>query len=104
MFWTRALVLVVAVLALVLWIFAKTSLVDLLLFYYNGITQLLPGVIFALTWKRVSAWYSLHLSSGPWGINPGFIALVANVAVCSAVALLFPRRAVAVSAITPERA
>ena len=107
MIWTRALVLIVAALSLVLWIFAKTSLVDLLLFYYNGITQLLPGVIFALVWKRVSAWsvaaglivgeavaaYSLHLSAGPWGINPGFIALIANVAVCAAVALAFPRSA-----------
>lgn len=106
LFWTRALVLIVAVLALVLWIFAKTSLVDLLLFYYNGITQFLPAVIFALVWKRVSAWaagagivtgeivaaYSLHLSSGPWGVNPGFLALVANVAVCTAIALAFPRK------------
>ncbi len=105
LFWTRALVLVVAVLALVLWIFAKTSLVDLLLFYYNGITQFMPAVIFALIWKRVSAWaagagivtgeivaaYSLHLSSGPWGINPGFLALLANVAVCAVIALVFPR-------------
>jgi solute:Na+ symporter, SSS family len=104
--WTRLLVLIVAVFALVLWIFAKTSLVDLLLFYYNGITQLLPGIIFALVWKRVSAWavgagllagelvaaYSLHVSSGPWGINAGFLALLANVAVCSAVTLLIPRR------------
>jgi SSS family solute:Na+ symporter len=106
MIWTRALVLICAVLALVLWIFAKTSLVDLLLFYYNGITQLAPGVILALVWPRVSAWavgaglltgeliaiYALHISSGPWGINPGFIALLANVAVCAGVALLFPRR------------
>jgi SSS family solute:Na+ symporter len=104
-FWTRALVLICAALSLVLWIFAKTSLVDLLLFYYNGITQLLPGIILALVWRRVSAWavgagllageimaaYSLHSSSGPWGINPGFIALLVNVAVCVSVALVFPR-------------
>jgi SSS family solute:Na+ symporter len=106
MIWTRALVLIVALLALVLWIVAKTSLVDLLLFYYNGITQLLPGVLFGLVWKRVSAWavgaglivgeivaaYSLHLAGGPWGVNPGFIALIANVAVCAFVALTFPRK------------
>ena len=106
MFWTRSLVLICAALALVLWIYAKTSLVDLLLFYYNGVTQLLPGVLFALFWPRVSAWaagagllvgecaaaYSLHVSSGPWGINPGFIALLANVVVCACVAMVFPRR------------
>jgi solute:Na+ symporter, SSS family len=104
--WTRILVLAVAVLALVLWIFAKTSLVDLLLFYYNGITQLLPGVLFGLVWKRVSAWavlaglivgeiiaaYSLHASTGPWGVNSGLLALLANVVVCSAVALALPRK------------
>lgn len=111
LFWTRALVLIVASLSLVLWIFARTSLVDLLLFYYNGVTQLFPGIIFALVWKRVSAWavaaglitgeiiaaYSLHVSIGPWGINPGFIALVANVAVCCAVAFAFPRTATALA-------
>lgn len=104
--WTRILVLAIAVLSLVLWIFAKTSLVDLLLFYYNGITQFIPGILFALVWKRVSAWavlsgiivgelaaaYSLHASTGPFGINSGLLAVIANVLVCSTVALLFPRK------------
>ncbi|MDQ2908428.1 MAG: sodium:solute symporter family protein [Candidatus Eremiobacteraeota bacterium] len=103
--YVRALVLVCAVLSLTLWIFAKTSLVDLLLFYYNGITQLAPGVMAALFWKRVSAWavgaglasgeavaaYSLHASMGPQGINPGLMALACNVAVLVAVTLAFPR-------------
>ena len=106
LFWTRALVLICAALALVLWILAKTSLVDLLLFYYNGISQLLPGVLLALIWPRVSAWavgaglvvgecaaaYSLHLSTGPFGINAGFLALLMNAVVCVIVALLVPRR------------
>ena len=100
-FATRVLVLVVAILALILWIFYKTSLVDLLLFYYIGITQLAPGVIFALVWRRVDAWavgagliagefiayYSLHHTFVPWGINAGFFALIINVAVCVLVAL-----------------
>jgi SSS family solute:Na+ symporter len=104
LFWTRALVLICAALALVLWIFAKTSLVDLLLFYYNGITQLFPAVILALIWPRINAWaagaglivgecaaaVSIHASSGPWGINTGFIALVVNVVVSVVVALVFP--------------
>jgi SSS family solute:Na+ symporter len=105
---TRLLVLLIAVLALVLWIFAKTSLVELLLFYYNGVTQFLPGVVFALVWKRVSAWaagagifageavaaYSLAHPLGLWGINDGFIALLVNVAVCVLVALVLPRKTV----------
>ncbi len=116
--WTRALVLICAAFALVLWIFAKTSLVDLLLFYYNGITQLLPGVILALVWPRVSAWavgagllageilaaYALHLSSGPWGINPGFIALLVNIVICVSVALAFPRRSFSTVAAEAPRA
>jgi solute:Na+ symporter, SSS family len=112
MFWTRALVLICAVLSLVLWIVAKTSLVDLLLFYYNGITQLVPGVLLALIWPRVSAWavgvglicgevgaaLTLHVSAGPWGINPGFIALTINAAVCVVLALALPRKAVRAAA------
>lgn len=103
--YVRVLVLVCAVLSLTLWIFAKTSLVDLLLFYYNGITQLAPGVIAALFLQRVSARavgagllagetvaaYSLHASMGPLGINPGLIALACNVIVLAAVAFAFPR-------------
>ncbi|HEV2262711.1 MAG TPA: sodium:solute symporter family protein [Candidatus Rubrimentiphilum sp.] len=99
---TRVLVLIIAALALILWIYFKTSLVDLLLFYYNGITQLAPGVFFALLWRRINAWaigagllagefvayYSLHHSIAPWGINPGFFALVVNVLVCVAVVLM----------------
>ena len=113
--WTRALVLICAVLALVLWIFAKTSLVDLLLFYYNGTTQIAPGVILALVWPRVSAWavaaglvtgeaiamYALHHSVGPWGLNPGFLALLANVFVCACVTLLIPRRELALKTPVP---
>lgn len=109
LFWTRILVLVCASLALLLWIVAKTSLVDLLLFYYNGITQLLPAVLFGLFWPRVNAAavgaglitgecaaaVSLHVSVGPWGINPGFLALILNTVVCVGVALLFPRASTA---------
>jgi SSS family solute:Na+ symporter len=98
---TRILVLIVAFLALMLWIFFKTSLVDLLLFYYVGITQLAPGVIFALVWPRVGAWavgagliagecvafYSLHNTIAPGGINAGFFALLINAAICALVAL-----------------
>ncbi len=98
--------LVVAFLALVLWIEFKASLVDLLLFYYVGITQLAPGVFFALIWPRANAWavgaglvageavalYSLHNAIAPYGINAGFFALLINTAVCVLVALAFPAK------------
>lgn len=103
---TRILVLVVAFLALLLWIYFKTSLVDLLLFYYVGVTQLAPGVFFAIAWPRVGAWhvaagllageyigfYSLHNPIAPGGINAGFFALLINVAICAALALVFPAK------------
>ncbi|HET9393060.1 MAG TPA: sodium:solute symporter family protein [Candidatus Rubrimentiphilum sp.] len=105
-FATRVLVLIIAVLALILWVFYKTSLVDLLLFYYIGITQMAPGVIFALVWRRVNAWavgagllvgeflafYSLHHTFVPWGWNAGFFALVINTIVCALVAIALPAK------------
>lgn len=103
---TRILVLVIAFLALTLWIFFKTSLVDLLLFYYVGVTQLAPGVIFAIVWPRVEAWgvaaglivgeclgyFSTHYGVAPGGINGGFYALVINAAVCVLVTLLIKKK------------
>jgi len=37
-----------------LWLFLKASLVDLLLFVYNGATQFAPGILLGLFWKRAS--------------------------------------------------
>jgi SSS family solute:Na+ symporter len=102
--WTRPLVLVCAVLALLLWLFAKTTLVNILLLYFNGIVQLLPAVLLGLAWKRVTAWgvaagmivgeaiaiYGIPVSFGPWGVNMGVIALAANLLVCIAVTLAAP--------------
>ena len=103
---TRVLVLIIALLALVLWIYLKASLVDLLLFYYVGITQLAPGVIFALVWPRVGPWavgagliagecvgfYSLHNPIAPGGINAGFYALLINAAICALVTLVIKKK------------
>ncbi len=103
---TRVLVLIIALLALVLWIYLKASLVDLLLFYYVGITQLAPGVIFALVWPRVGpravgagliagecvGFYSLHNPIAPGGINAGFYALLINAAICALVTLVIKKK------------
>jgi solute:Na+ symporter, SSS family len=102
--WVRPAVLICSALALVLWLFAKATLVDILLLVYNGITQLAPPVLLGLTWRRMNAWaaaagliageafavFSVHWTSGPYGINPGFIALAINATACVAVALLSP--------------
>jgi SSS family solute:Na+ symporter len=105
--WTRPMVLLCAILALVLWFFAKTTLVDILLLVYNGMSQIFPAVVFGLVWNRVNAWAVgagiitgeavavslLHATSGPWGVNTGLCALCVNVVVCVLIALCSPQPA-----------
>ncbi|HEY8296946.1 MAG TPA: sodium:solute symporter family protein [Candidatus Baltobacteraceae bacterium] len=103
---TRIMVIVIAAMSLIFWIFYNQTLVQLLLYYYNGVTQFMPGFVFALIWRRANAWavgsgivageiVVAYLVANPaiptWGINPGFFALAVNVAVCVGVALLRPR-------------
>jgi solute:Na+ symporter, SSS family len=99
---TRILVIVVAVLALVLWLEEPKTIGELLLIYYNGITQFAPGVFAALIWPRANVWgvsagllvglgFAVYLANATisiWGINPGFIAVIANTVVMVAVSLL----------------
>jgi SSS family solute:Na+ symporter len=103
---TRILVIVVALLALGVWLTAQKTVVELLLLYYNGVTQFTPGAVAAFLWKRASA---LSVGAGiavglgvaiplaalnvsPWGINAGFLALAANVAVLLLISFVRPRR------------
>ena len=98
---TRILVLVVAVLALGVWLVAQKTVVELLLVYYNGISQFFPGVVATFVSRRVTAWaVGAGIAAGlavavplamanvnPLGINPGFVGLVANVVVLIAASL-----------------
>ncbi|HET9096887.1 MAG TPA: sodium:solute symporter family protein [Candidatus Baltobacteraceae bacterium] len=104
--WTRAFVVVIAIGAFIMWLFWNKTLVDLLLLYYNGVTQFMPAFIFGIYWKRMNAmaigagivsgeavaFYLWHHSLNIWGVNPGFLALIVNVAVCVAVALVQKQR------------
>ena len=98
---TRILVLVVALLALGVWLVAGKTVVELLLIYYNGISQFLPGVVAALVSKRATA-FSVGagiatgfvvavplamLNINPLGMNPGFVGLIANIGVLVALSL-----------------
>jgi len=98
---TRAFVLVIAVLALALWLFEKQTLVGLLLIVYNGITQAAPGVVSAFVWRRATAWgvgagvaggiatvICLTATPAPWGVNPGFLGLLVNVVLLVAVSIV----------------
>jgi SSS family solute:Na+ symporter len=107
---TRILVIVVAVLALVLWLEEPKTIGELLLIYYNGITQFAPGVFAALIWPRANVWgvaaglltglaiavYLANATISLWGINPGFIAVIANAVVMVVVSLLTPKKEPAV--------
>ncbi len=99
---TRALVVVLGLGALVLWITLKTTLVSMLLLYYNGITQFAPAFFLGVFWRRTTtAAITAGLIAGivialifaarnvsPFGINPGFIALAVNVTLVVAITLL----------------
>ncbi len=96
---TRLLIVVVAALALVWWLAARTSLVGLLLIGYSGVTQFFPGVVMALARTRPSA---LAVGAGIvsgiivvavagslatptlLGLNVGLFALLVNVTVAFA--------------------
>lgn len=99
---TRALVVVIGLLALGLWIAFKTTLVALLLLYYNSVSQFAPAFFLGVFWKRTTtagaaagivsgialAVYFALRGIAPFGINAGFIALVMNFAVTIGVSLL----------------
>jgi Na+/proline symporter len=77
------LILVIAFLALGVWLTSQRTVVELLLLYNNGVTQFMPGVVAAFLWKRATAWgVAAGIAAGlavaiplaamnfaPWGIN-----------------------------------
>ncbi len=101
----RILVLVVAFAALLYWFDARQTLVQMLLVFYDGNTQIAPAVFAAFLWKRATAWgvaagiagglsVALYLNGDPaflHGINAGFVGLAVNVALLIAVSLLTQR-------------
>jgi len=96
---TRVLVVVVALLALVVWLVGQRTVVELLLLYYNGVTQFFPGIVASFVWRRATA---LGVAAGiaaglvvsiplavanvtPWGINAGLLGVAANIVALVAV-------------------
>jgi SSS family solute:Na+ symporter len=102
---TRILVVIVALLALWFWLEEQRTIVELLLIYYNGITQFMPAVVAAFLWPRANAWgvvagilAGLALvivfaitNVSLWGVNSGFVALLANALVLVTVSASTPR-------------
>jgi solute:Na+ symporter, SSS family len=103
---TRLMVAAIGLLALGLWLAYRTTLVDLLLLTYNGISQFMPAYFFGCFWRRTTtagvtagilaglavALYLAGTGQAPYGINPGFLGLGANVATLIGVSLLAPAR------------
>lgn len=103
----KALVLVISAITLYFAIYSSTTLVNLLLLGYSGITQFFPGVVLGLYWRRVSmagvfsgmivgvaavAFLMLNKMDPFMGINAGFCALCLNFLVTIAVSLGIPAR------------
>lgn len=101
---TRLLVIVTALLALLVWLLLQRTVVELLLLYYNGVTQFVPGVAAAFLWKRATAWgVAAGIAAGlavaiplaalnvtALGINAGILGLLANIAALALVSHLTP--------------
>lgn len=99
---TRVLVLIVAAAAVGLWLLQPRTLVELLLIYFSGIAQFAPAAIATFAWRRTTVWGAAagiaagitlaavlsNISVPLGGINPGFLAMVANVTVLIVVSLL----------------
>jgi len=105
---TRIAVIVVAIVAMLLAIFAGGRLVALLLLGYSGITQFFPGAVLGFFWDRVNKWavgagmtgglititllklFYSHLglsSSNLLGIHFGLWGLIVNLIIVIAVSL-----------------
>jgi len=99
----KIMVVVFSALALYIAIRSSQALVGILLFAYNGISQLFPAVVLGLYWKRAtatgvligllvgvgSAMFLVFSKQDPFfGLNVGFIALCLNLAVTTVVSLV----------------
>lgn len=101
----RVLVIAITLIALYFAIYSSTTLVNLLLLGYAGVTQFLPGVTFGLYWRRVTkagvftglvtgigvvAFLVLTKQDPFYGINAGFLALCVNFVLTICVSLMTP--------------
>ncbi|HEX6562973.1 MAG TPA: sodium:solute symporter [Chthoniobacterales bacterium] len=91
---TRLYIIVLALLAFLLWVFNRATLVGLLLVGYSGITQLFPGVVLSLRKRPPHALsvaigiivalvlltiFAVEGTSVIYGANVGTVALVVNI-------------------------
>jgi len=99
---SRVSVIIVGIIALLLALFAGGRLVSLLLLAYAGMTQMFPGAVFGLFWKRMNkyatgagmiaglitiTYLKLVLNTDPLGIHFGLWGVLVNIIVTVIVAL-----------------
>jgi SSS family solute:Na+ symporter len=102
---SRAMMLGIAFVALVLALWAPNELVKLLLFGYDGVCQFFPAVVLGLFIRRldlraatagivsgiVVVGFLIATGRDPqWGMNAGFVAFIVNLAVTLVVTLFAP--------------
>jgi solute:Na+ symporter, SSS family len=93
---TRLWIVLLSILAFGLWVFARTTLVGLLLIAYSGITQIFPGLMLSLRKRPPHPWsvaigivvglallvvFAATGTSIVLGANFGLVALIANTVV-----------------------
>ncbi len=105
--WSRLICLIAGAIALGGALRYPSLLVNLSVLSYEGIAQLLPAVLFALYWRRLTTAgaaaglivgtaivLGLHAAGRDplWGVNGGLLALVANLVVAGGVSLTVRQR------------
>jgi SSS family solute:Na+ symporter len=100
---SRFMVLVIMTFSLLFAIFLPNELVNLLILGYDGVCQFFPGVVFGLFWKRVTkhgvlagilvgtgfvVFLILSRNDPFLGMNAGFVGLLINMIVTTAVSFL----------------
>ena len=115
---SQAVALLAGVLALVLTYTWPNALVRLSLVSYEGMAQLMPAVLLALVWRKMSAaavlsgmvvgiavvcWLVFTDRDPFHGVNAGVVALALNVGVTVAVTLLRPAHTPPERLAQPER-
>jgi solute:Na+ symporter, SSS family len=103
---SRIMMLGIALMALVLAVWAPNEVVKLLLYGYDGVCQFFPAVVLGLFIRRMDVRaatagivsgvglvvYLIATGRDPqWGMNAGFVALLVNLAVTLAMTLFAPR-------------
>ncbi len=101
----RLMVMVLSLTSLCLAIYGSSTLVSLLLLGYAGITQLFPGMVLGLFWKRATtvgvfagivvgvglvAFLALTKRDPFLGLNAGFLGLCINFAITAGLSMLSP--------------